>query len=257
MEPKVKLALPGRFAISQLVMDDMPVTLVPLPELTLRATYFDTRDLRLARHGAELRHRTGEEDGPPWTLKLAVAPSGSASERTEIHFPDLTREPPAAARALVTALARSEPLTAVATLRTRRRPIRLLVEERDIGIALEHESQAAVCLGATSLEVAEQRGEACSLRASDVPAESGEEHVEVTRLPEGAHDGPQLGLDARPPRGVHRIREGADVRVEPAERHPQLVHSLRILGQPRQGVVPHDALEGICQRGPQDVGQCR
>ena len=128
MEPKVKLALPGRFTISQLLMDDVPVTLVPLPELTLRATYFDTRDLRLARHGAELRHRTGEEGGPPWTLKLATALSGAASDRTEVHFSDLTREPPAAARALVTALARREPLTAVATLRTRRRPIRLLVE---------------------------------------------------------------------------------------------------------------------------------
>ena len=127
MEPKVKLALPGRFTISQLLMDDVPVTLVPLPELTLRATYFDTSDLRLARHGVKLRYRTGDETGPTWTLKLATALSGAASSATS-STSGTPREPPAEARALVTAFARREPLIAVATLRTRRRRLRLLDE---------------------------------------------------------------------------------------------------------------------------------
>jgi CHAD domain-containing protein len=127
-ERKLRLALPGRFAIPSLVMDDVPVTLVPLPELALRATYFDTADLRLARHGAELRHRAGELGAQAWTLKLAIGSNDPESERTEIHFDDPTRDPPSAARSLVRAIVRREPLAAVATLRTRRRPTRLLVD---------------------------------------------------------------------------------------------------------------------------------
>lgn len=125
---KVRLALPGRFAIPPLVLDDVPVTLVAVPEVALRATYFDTADLRLARHGAELRHRAGGAGMEAWTLKLEPAGGAPGSERTEIHFADPGREPPAAARSLVTALVRREPLVAVATLRTRRRPTRLLVD---------------------------------------------------------------------------------------------------------------------------------
>ena len=45
----------------------------------LEATYYDTPDLRLARHGATLRRRTGGHDAG-WHLKLpAATTSGSSS----------------------------------------------------------------------------------------------------------------------------------------------------------------------------------
>lgn len=121
-EREIKLSLPGRFTIPELSIDGTPLTQEALPELDLRATYFDTSDLRLARHGVTLRYRTGDAAGPTWTLKLPVASNSSTTmARDELQFDGPTREPPAEARALVTAYARREPLVAVATLRTKRR----------------------------------------------------------------------------------------------------------------------------------------
>lgn len=125
-ERELKLALPGRFSIPPLVVDEVTLTVEPLDPLTLRATYYDTLDLRLARHGVTLRYRIGEDAGPTWTLKLPVASNGAGLVRDELHFDGVRREPPAEARSMVTAFARLEPLVAVATLRTRRNRMRLL-----------------------------------------------------------------------------------------------------------------------------------
>src|SRR3954447_10956828 len=46
------------------------------------ATYLDTADLRLARHGITLRRRTGGDD-EGWHLKVPVA----ADERVELQVP--------------------------------------------------------------------------------------------------------------------------------------------------------------------------
>ena len=43
---------------------------VAMPDQQLRATYYDTADLRMARNGVTLRYRTGEAETPRWTLKL-------------------------------------------------------------------------------------------------------------------------------------------------------------------------------------------
>lgn len=121
-EREIKLSLPGRFTIPQLFSNGTALAQEAMPELDLRATYFDTLDLRLARHGVTLRYRTGDAGGPRWTLKLPVASSGpSTLVRDELQFDAPRREPPSEARALVTAYARREPLIAVATLRTKRR----------------------------------------------------------------------------------------------------------------------------------------
>lgn len=126
IERELKLALPGRFVMPALTLDGSPPEVEPLPDLTLRATYFDTADLRLARHGVTLRYRTGETRGPIWTLKLPVSIAGSTVARNELHFDGPRREPPAEARALVTVFARRAPLVEVATLRTRRRLLHVL-----------------------------------------------------------------------------------------------------------------------------------
>ena len=125
-EREIKLALPGRFTIPPLFINGAPLTQELLPDLDLRATYFDTADLRLARYGVTLRYRTGEAGGPAWTLKLPVASTGpSTLARDELQFDGPRREPPPEARGLVTAYVRQEPLVAVATLRTKRRRWRL------------------------------------------------------------------------------------------------------------------------------------
>ena len=49
-EREVKLALPGRFELPTLTRDGEPLDVDPQPELTLRATYYDTVDLRLAKN---------------------------------------------------------------------------------------------------------------------------------------------------------------------------------------------------------------
>ncbi len=132
-EREIKLSLPGRFTIPQLIIDGTPLTQEALPELELRATYFDTSDLRLARHGVTLRYRTGEAAGPRWTLKFPVASTNPGTmTRDELPFDGPKREPPAEARALVTAYARREPLVAVAMLRTKRRRWRFRVGDTEM-----------------------------------------------------------------------------------------------------------------------------
>lgn len=126
IERELKLALPGRFVMPPITLEGSPIELESLPDLTLRATYFDTADLRLARHGVSLRYRTGETRGPIWTLKLPLSVAGSTVERNELHFDGPPKRPPPEARALVTVFARRAPLVAVATLRTRRQQLRVL-----------------------------------------------------------------------------------------------------------------------------------
>jgi CHAD domain-containing protein len=83
----------------------------------LEATYYDTPDLRLARHGATLRRRTGGHDAG-WHLKLPV----SADERTELAAPlDGDRDAvPSELVDMVRARIGTQPLDPVATLRTTR-----------------------------------------------------------------------------------------------------------------------------------------
>ncbi len=127
-EREIKLALPGRFSVPALVVDGTPLDQEPLADLSLRATYYDTADLRLARHGVTLRFRSGESGGSTWTLKLpfGAVSDGVSLDRNELHFSGPAKEPPQEACALVTAYARTEPLVAVATLRTKRRQLHLL-----------------------------------------------------------------------------------------------------------------------------------
>src|SRR3954471_9409244 len=84
-------------------------------EMELVATYFDTRDLRLARHGATLRRRTGGHDAG-WHLKLPR----SDDERTEVTAPliGVGADVPADLRTMVQGRVAHQSLEPVATIRT-------------------------------------------------------------------------------------------------------------------------------------------
>ncbi len=131
IEDEIKLAVHGPFTMPDLADPDHGVLGVePAGSRTLRATYWDTADLRLARNGVTLRHRTGE-DSPPWQLKLPVPRSPGVRE--ELAEPGPPREVPARLRALVTGWARAGVLVPVATLRTDRSVYRVLGPDGDGG----------------------------------------------------------------------------------------------------------------------------
>ena len=94
-------------------------TIRELPPQELSARYFDTTDRRLARHHVTLRHRTGDDGGPVWTLKLPV--NGDGSARDEIEVQGSPARPPNELRSLVRAFTLAESLRPLATVKTRRR----------------------------------------------------------------------------------------------------------------------------------------
>jgi inorganic triphosphatase YgiF len=120
-EVELKLAVDEPFLTPALTAGSANVAgMEELPALDLRATYYDTHDLRLARHGITLRYRTGDGSEPGWTLKLPVG-GGDGATREEIHFAGPGAKVPTEARDLVLAFARAASLAPVARLRTRRR----------------------------------------------------------------------------------------------------------------------------------------
>jgi CHAD domain-containing protein len=96
--------------------------IVPLPDKTLRATYYDTADARLARAGVSLRYRSGETGKPPWTAKLPTAGPGTRDEISRYGSP---KDMPAELVALLTAYHRGAPMAPAVTIRTLRRAYEL------------------------------------------------------------------------------------------------------------------------------------
>ena len=96
-----------------------------LPQLRLSATYYDTSDLRLARWGVTLRHRSAAPATAtselPWTVKLPSegAAAGTLARR-ELEFPGAEGRVPPKVNSLVRGLVRAAPLVPVARLRTDR-----------------------------------------------------------------------------------------------------------------------------------------
>ena len=89
IEREIKLAAPPHFELPDLA-DAIPDAVVTaMPSRRLRATYWDTPDLRLARSGVSLRYRVEEgEDssGGRWTLKLPGDSHSSSLGRRELDF---------------------------------------------------------------------------------------------------------------------------------------------------------------------------
>jgi CHAD domain-containing protein len=104
--------------------------LIVRPPQKLRATYYDTSDLRLARAGASLRHRRGDDE--PWTVKL---PTDAPGVRNEISMSGPASHPPERLLDLVTVYTRGAAVAPVATLNTVRLAYQLC--DRDDRVAVE------------------------------------------------------------------------------------------------------------------------
>ena len=97
------------------------LTAVPLERRQYQTSYVDTPDLRLARWGCSLRHRSGEG----WTLKLPSGSDGPMLVRGEYTFEGEAGRPPDAALWIVAAYLRGAETKPVARLKTVRHPVRL------------------------------------------------------------------------------------------------------------------------------------
>src|SRR5205809_5152965 len=124
-EREVKLGAAPAFRLPDLSGVADGVTAGEEREDRLETTYYDTRDLRLARWGLSLRHRGGEG----WTLKLPGRSDGAVLTRGELTFAGAGRRPPEPAVELVRTYLRDAPLEPVARLSTLRRRVSLLDAE--------------------------------------------------------------------------------------------------------------------------------
>lgn len=121
-ERELKLEAPPNFATLDLAGLGDGVHAGTAVEKRTTAVYWDTPDLRLARWGASLRHRTG--DG--WTVKLQATMDGDLLVRQEHTFAGSPAHPPAQALDLLRGYVRSAELRPMANLRTRRRAVMLV-----------------------------------------------------------------------------------------------------------------------------------
>ncbi|HEV2068642.1 MAG TPA: CYTH domain-containing protein, partial [Acidimicrobiales bacterium] len=129
MEREVKLGVWPGFRLPELdgVLDGLVA--VAGADVRLDATYHDTADLRLARSGVTLRHRSAEG----WTLKLL---SGKESDgmlsRRELTVSGDDSSVPAPLARLVVAWVRTATLVPVARLRTLRRRVELVDDQGSV-----------------------------------------------------------------------------------------------------------------------------
>jgi len=119
-ETELKLTVPDGADVAGMLGPGGPIAAVGEPTTaTLRTTYYDTADLRLAREGITLRRRLGDDEG--WHLKLP-AQGGRDEVRTDVSG----ATPPETLRSLVRVYTRGERIRRVTTLETVRTTRRLL-----------------------------------------------------------------------------------------------------------------------------------
>ncbi|HKZ29204.1 MAG TPA: CYTH domain-containing protein, partial [Acidimicrobiia bacterium] len=120
LERELKLNAPTEFRLPNLSIGGLDA--LATARRYLDAVYYDTADLRLARWGCSLRHRTDEG----WTVKLPPVTDSDLQQRQEIWFQGRWDQIPTGAEALVRVYARGALLHQVARLRTVRKPVLLI-----------------------------------------------------------------------------------------------------------------------------------
>ncbi len=163
-----------------------------IAERTLTSTYYDTEDLRLAAGSVTLRRRQTDGGTAAWQLKLP-----RAGDRLELEWEAPDERVPDEVSRLVAAHTRGRPLSAVATLRTRRSGVLVQEDGTDVAEvvhdAVEVLEDGETLRGFEEIEVELVDGDVRSLRA-----------IEETLRRAGAEDPdgrPKLfqALDLRPP----------------------------------------------------------
>ena len=122
IEREIKLAAGPGFHLPDLGSIDPDATAEHPEAFRMETVYHDTEDLRLARWGCSLRHRSREG----WTLKLPTDAGGPMLERTEITLAGSAKSPPAGVLDPVRAYIRRAALQPVARLSTLRHRVRLV-----------------------------------------------------------------------------------------------------------------------------------
>ncbi len=152
--PGMKLEVPSRFTLPDLSLPGL--TAMGSAHRYLEAVYYDTDDLRLARWGCRLGHRTGEG----WTVELPSAERCDLVDRGRVVLAGRWDAMPAAARELVRAFSRRAPLRQVARLRTVTKPVvlvdaagRRVAEVVDDRVAASHRPGPAECFREVGVEM--------------------------------------------------------------------------------------------------------
>jgi CHAD domain-containing protein len=127
IEREVKLEAPDGFVLPDLSGTVDGVLARVANERDLDATYYDTPDLRLARWGVSVRHRSG--DGTGWTVKLPEGDAGPALVRRELLFDGAAGAIPPGVSELLRAYVRSSELSPAARVRSRRVSVELVDAE--------------------------------------------------------------------------------------------------------------------------------
>jgi CHAD domain-containing protein len=159
--------------------------------LKLRATYYDTPDLRLARSGASLRYRRGDDE--PWTVKL---PTDAPGVRNEISMPGPPSALPDRLLELALSYTRGAAVAPVVTLSTVRRAYQLCDREDRVAVEVVDDTVSVydgrrVGLKFREIEVERKAGKAKLLDVveavlRDAGAAAGEftpKHVRALGLP--------------------------------------------------------------------------
>lgn len=154
IEREVKLDAPPGFELPDLTVAAAGRPVAVLPEQHLRATYYDTADLRLARWGVTLRHRTGDDGGATWTVKVPAGSGGKVTTRNELEFAGSADDIPAEAVAVLRGFVRGATLGPVADISTTRR--RTQVRDGDGNVLLEV-ADDTVTVGAADSELSRFR----------------------------------------------------------------------------------------------------
>lgn len=151
-EVEAKFRVHAPFQVPELTGEGTGVATVDDPTVQeLRAVYWDSSDLRLAREGITLRHRSGEGTGDGWQLKLPVqeagVPDASTGVREELHETGDDGVVPTGLQELVTVNVRGAVLGPVATLVTARSTYRLRGEDGEIRAELTDDAVSVLNQG--------------------------------------------------------------------------------------------------------------
>jgi len=151
-EVEAKFRVHAPFQVPELTGDGTGVATVDDPTVQeLRAVYWDSSDLRLAREGITLRHRSGEGEGDGWHLKLPVqeagVPDASTGVREELHEPGDDDVVPTGLQELVTVNVRGAVLGPVATLVTSRSTYRLRGDGGEVRAELTDDAVSVLSQG--------------------------------------------------------------------------------------------------------------